>query len=828
MSLHSFLTRLIWFCVLPLVLLASLLALDNVRSKRVERDLEATHMAKNFATAIDQDLKFRIGALNILALSPLADQPARWKDLYGEAQAFRQSFGSHVVFSDLHMHMLFNTRQPYGTVLPPVPRPKGRSAVQTVMDTGKPGVGDAFFGPIAKEPLVAIAVPVVREDKTAFMLLSTFETRQFQSRLDQLALPAGWSLVLRDSKGEAIARHVPAGFDSTSDVDASGRFTVNLTTAPWSVVLEVPRALYHAPLVSAAAAMIVMVLGATLAGVFGGVMASRRLGRLVASLANGVMPDAQERDIAEIAAVRAVLLESFEKRDKAEAARRDSERRFRATFEQAAVGIALVAPDGRWLEANQKLCDIVGYQQQELLGKTFQDITYADDLEIDLDNLQQVLAGQIDTYSMEKRYLRKDGERVWVNLTVALVRHADGNPDYFISVVEDIQRRKQTEAALQAREATLSEAQRLAGVGNWSWDIASDQHVWSAQIYHIYGRDLSLPPAVYPEVQTYFTPDSWAGLTAAVELCLKHGTSYQIDAEVQHPDGHRNWITARGEAIRDAAGTVVQLHGTVQDITERKQTAEALRELNANLEHRVELRTAELTAANKELDSFAYAVSHDLRAPLRAMNGFSQALIEDYGDRLDDEARHFLDQISIASRKMGELIDGILALSRSTRGELQRDVVNLSLMSANICVELARIEPERTVHVEIEPNLSVTGDSRMIEVVMRNLLGNAWKYTAKAPATLVRVYAGAVGAQHGICVSDNGAGFDMAHANQLFQPFRRLHRQEEFPGIGIGLATVQRIVSRHGGEICAVAALGEGATFCFFLPSLAASEVDRA
>lgn len=391
------------------------------------------------------------------------------------------------------------------------------------------------------------------------------------------------------------------------------------------------------------------------------------------------------------------------------------------------------------------------------------------------------------------------------------------NLDLYRDLTRARQLAEQAAAAARASAAVLKEAQHLAGLGNWSWDLQTDSHFWSEEIFRMYGRDPSLPPATYPEVQRYFTPDSWDRLAAAVEIARTQGTPYECDAEIVRADGTRRWVMARGDTTLDADGIVIELHGTVQDITERKQVAEELRELNSSLEQRVELRTAELTAANKELDTFAYAVSHDLRAPLRAMSGFSQALLEDYGDRLDGDAKSYLDQINMASRKMSLLIDGVLSLSRSARGDLQHETIDLSAMAAGIANDLARTEPERDVATAIEPGLNIVGDPRMVEAVMRNLLGNAWKYTGKTAHPAIRVYKYAIDGRQGICVADNGAGFDMAHSDQLFQPFRRLHRQDEFPGIGIGLATVQRIVRRHGGAIRAQAAPGEGATFCFTL-----------
>ncbi|NVN92940.1 MAG: PAS domain-containing protein, partial [Desulfuromonadales bacterium] len=295
--------------------------------------------------------------------------------------------------------------------------------------------------------------------------------------------------------------------------------------------------------------------------------------------------------------------------------------------------------------------------------------------------------------------------------------------------------------------------------------------------------------------------------------------SIEFEYRLANRSDETRWIGIRGRAVeRDAEGTPLRIVGTLSDITERKRIEEEIRRLNVALEQRVEQRTAELVAANRELDSFAYAVSHDLRAPLRAMSGFSQALVEDYGEQLQGEARTYLEQITLASRHMGELIDGLLTLSRGTRGELHRDQLSLSEMTERIRDELVLLDPDRPVEWRIQPGIEIRGDSRMLEVVMRNLLGNAWKYTSTTLEPVIRVFSDETDGQRTFCVADNGAGFHMDHADKLFQPFKRLHRQDEFPGIGIGLATVQRIIHRHGGDIRATAAPGKGATFCFTLP----------
>jgi PAS domain S-box-containing protein len=260
------------------------------------------------------------------------------------------------------------------------------------------------------------------------------------------------------------------------------------------------------------------------------------------------------------------------------------------------------------------------------------------------------------------------------------------------------------------------------------------------------------------------------------------------------------------------------------DVTDLKQAEERISRNAAELERRVTERTAQLEAANSELESFAYAVSHDLRAPLRAMDGFSQILLEDCAEALTGEGKACLAEITKASHRMSGLIDGLLLLSRATRGTMEFVSVDLSALSETMLAELARGDPARQVHWRIEPGIRAQGDPRMLASAMGNLLGNAWKYSARVPEPRIEVGIVLEDGRPWVRVADNGCGFNMAYGEKLFKPFQRLHRQEEFPGLGIGLATVYRIVQRHGGSLKAVSAIGQGAAFLMSLPNLSAME----
>jgi signal transduction histidine kinase len=255
----------------------------------------------------------------------------------------------------------------------------------------------------------------------------------------------------------------------------------------------------------------------------------------------------------------------------------------------------------------------------------------------------------------------------------------------------------------------------------------------------------------------------------------------------------------------------------LKEIAARKQSEAELEKYRDHLEEMVKQRTAELEIANKELESFAYSVSHDLRAPLRSIDGFSQAIIEDYGDKLDEQGKDYLKRIRKSSQMMAQLIDDILGLSRVVRAELFLKKVNLSDMAREISLELKRTEPERQVEFNIMESVEAIGDANLLHSVIQNLLINSFKFTAKCQVGRINFGVEQKNGKNVYYVRDNGVGFDMKYVDKLFKPFERLHQASEFVGTGIGLATVQRIVQRHGGKVWAEGEVGKGASFNFTL-----------
>jgi PAS domain S-box-containing protein len=313
-----------------------------------------------------------------------------------------------------------------------------------------------------------------------------------------------------------------------------------------------------------------------------------------------------------------------------------------------------------------------------------------------------------------------------------------------------------------------------------------------------------------------FPPELADQLRANDLRVAAEGKSVQYEETAQSADGERTYISVKFPVL-DSAGEPYAVCGISTDITERKRAEDEIRHLNANLELGVRQRTAELENSNKELDAFAYSVSHDLRAPLRSLHGFSDALLEDYADILDDVGKDYLHRLQRNVGRMGRMIDDLLNLSRATRAELERREVDLTAMSHEIVADMRAADPDREVTLTVPDGLTADADPHLLRLAMHNLLANAWKFTAKRPDATIEVGRFERSGETFFFVRDNGVGFDMSYAGKLFDAFQRLHTTSEFEGTGIGLAIVARVVRRHGGRIQAEAEIDHGATFYFNL-----------
>jgi PAS domain S-box-containing protein len=293
------------------------------------------------------------------------------------------------------------------------------------------------------------------------------------------------------------------------------------------------------------------------------------------------------------------------------------------------------------------------------------------------------------------------------------------------------------------------------------------------------------------------------------------GGSLRVEDVRVRKDGRQFLAEVTITAVRDPSGQLAGFASIARDVSERRGNEAAIAKLNAELEQRV----AELAAANGELEAFSYSVSHDLRGPLRAIDGFSKILMEQYREQLDQQGQHFLSRVRAGSQRMGHLIDALLSLARINRAEMHRSDVDLAQIAREVVDDLRRDDPGRAIEVVIIDEARARGDAQLLRAALVNLLGNAWKFTSKSAQPKIELGCDRRDGVTTYYVRDNGAGFDMAYAHKLFAPFQRLHEQSEFEGTGIGLATVHRIITRHGGKLWAESAPGRGATFWFTLGS---------
>jgi PAS domain S-box-containing protein len=622
-------------------------------------------------------------------------------------------------------------------------------------------------------------------------------------------------------------------------------------------------------------------------------------------------------------------------------AQRESEEKFRQVFETANVGKSITLLSGE-INVNQAFCSMLGYSREELQNKKWQELTPLDEIAASQKMLEPLLQGREDAARFNKRYIHKNGQIIWGDVSVAVKRDPAGKPLHFITTVVDITEQKLAAERLKESEKRLRDAQELAHLGYWTWNVKTGEVEWSDEVFHIFRID---PREFKPRIDSILAFSPWPEDNQRDQELIQRSIATRSPGSYEQrflrPDGSSGYYFSTFQGIFDASGELVSMVGTVYDITERKRAEKELgklsartqalleaipdiimevdkdkvytwanhagieffgddaigkqashyfegeqqtylqvkpifngqedviyveswqrrrdgqkrllawwcrvlkdvngqvsgalssarditeiklaenevRRLNEELEQRVLQRTSLLAAANKELEAFSYSVSHDLRAPLRAIDGFARIVVEEYAPKLDNEGRRLLGVITANTGKMALLIDDLLAFSRLSRQQMAAGTVNLAVMARVICAELKKQEKGRLIEFKIAAMPAARGDHSMLQQVLQNLLANAVKFTRPRAKARIELSGRTEKGENIYQVKDNGVGFDMNYGDKLFGVFQRLHGSDEFEGTGVGLAIVQRIVLRHGGRVWAESGKSGGATFYFSLPT---------
>jgi len=510
--------------------------------------------------------------------------------------------------------------------------------------------------------------------------------------------------------------------------------------------------------------------------------------------------------------------------------------------------VVLLDPDGRIVRFNEAGQRRSGWSEAEVAGSSFVErLVPEDGRESVQEAFATILRRRIPGHH-ESPWLARDGKVLWISWADSVILDDSGSPSYLLCTGIDVTGKRRTESVMDALVRRTS-----ALFGQAFFDALVRDLAVLLDVRHAFVARLEDGGSRLRTLSSFLDgglSEPWEAPIAgtACERAIAEGRVSHAAGERGDFPGSESLLGLATECFmaiplfsagnvpigilgvadskpmegEDLAKSILTIFaGRAQGELERLDAEKALRHLNEDLERRVQERTVELVATNRELESFSYSVSHDLRSPLRSINGFAQALEEDCVELLDETGRQYLARIRKASRRMSDLIDDLLSLSQSSRRDLRRCDVDLSAMASEILETLAAAEPDRAVEHDVQPGLHAHADPVLMRAVMENLLGNAWKYTRRKQDAAIRFRAEApAGDFLRFAVVDNGAGFDMAYAQKLFGTFQRLHGPEEFEGNGIGLATVQRILTRHGGSIDGFGVVGKGATFVFSLPDV--------
>lgn len=514
------------------------------------------------------------------------------------------------------------------------------------------------------------------------------------------------------------------------------------------------------------------------------------------------------------------LVKNINDRKKSEETLKISEEKYRNLFNTMSQGVVYQDKDGKIISCNPAAERILGLTINQMKGRTSLDprwkAIHEDGTNFtgnDHPSMLSLKSGKKVRNVIMGVFNPKNKVYTWINIdAIPQFRAGEKKPYQVYTTFEDITQIKAAEKALKKSEERYKLAQRAAEIGSWDYNIKTGDLAWSDQIEPMFGFKKGKFGKTYEAFLDCIHPEDKKLVIDSVNACIEKNVKQDIEHRIVWPDGSIHWVREIGDLIRDKDGTPVRMIGIVQEITERKKNEEQIKKLNESLWQ----YTIRLEAANKEVEAFSYSVSHDLRAPLRSIDGFSQALLEDYVDKLDETGIDYLNRVRNASQRMGQLIDGMLQLSRLSRKEMHVEKVDMGELAVDIINKFRKEDSYRNVDFKIQDDLVTKGDKNLLQILLENLLGNAWKFTSKRSNAKIEFGKTEKKKEIVFFIRDNGAGFDVKYIDKLFVPFQRLH-DDEFPGDGIGLGIVSRIIRRHGGQIWAEGEVGKGAIFYFKL-----------
>lgn len=501
-----------------------------------------------------------------------------------------------------------------------------------------------------------------------------------------------------------------------------------------------------------------------------------------------------------------------------EAEFRRSEERLRAIVDGSSAMICLTDLDGRYILVNREVERFYGRERGAIEGQIAYDVLPAEVR--DAHRIQDRLVIERNAEVTAEEQLHRDGALRTYLMQKFPLRDEHGAVCAIAGIATDITQRAQTEAVLLERERQLAEAQKVAHLGSFEWDAVADRVSWSDELYRIYGLEPQSFGATFDAFVAQIHPDDRTLVRDTIQQAIAAGGPFRMQERIIRPGGEIRHLASWGEVVHDAQGRPVRLVGICQDVTAQRKAENEILHLNETLEQRVAERTAQLREANEQLEAFSYSVSHDLRAPLRAMQGFAVALIEDYAEQLDADGQEYARRIEAAAARMDLLIADLLSYSRLSRAALTARPVALDAAVASALTQVDEDLRQRRAQVHVPPDLPwVLAHYATLVQVLANLLTNAAKFVPPHARPAITMGVEAVGPWTRLWVADNGIGIAPEHYERIFGVFERLHGVEIYPGTGIGLAIVSKGMERMGGRVGLESTVGRGSRFWIDLPA---------